>query len=116
MFNGPLVVGLREVSRELVFSSSYTVTQHASVDTILTELIPKAREAMQSLKDAWRAGNHEAVVNQIGQKVSLDEFAKGETKDLLMRTVEATLLADGSGEICPVSYTHLDVYKRQHTR
>ena len=111
MFTGPLVVGLREVSRELVFSSSYTVTQHASVDTILTELIPKAREAMQSLKDAWRAGNHEAVVNQIGQKVSLDEFAKGETKDQLMRTVEATLLADGSGEICQHPYIYRQVDK-----
>jgi len=111
MFTGPLVVGLREVSRELVFSSSYTVTQHASVDTILTELIPKAREAMQSLKDAWRAGNHEAVVKQIGQKISLDEFAKGDTKDQLMRTVEATLLADGSGEICQHPYIYRQVDK-----
>jgi len=111
MFTGPLVVGLREVSRDLLFSSSYTVTQHASVDTILTELIPKAREAMQSLKDAWRAGNHEAVVNQIGQRVSLDEFAKGVTKDELMRTVEATLLADGSGEICQHPYIYRQVDK-----
>jgi hypothetical protein len=111
MFAGPLVVGIREVSRELSFGSSYTVAQHASIDTILTELIPKAREAMQSLKDAWRAGNHEAVVNQIGKKISLDEFANGETKDEEMRTVEATLLADGSGEICQHPYIYRQVDK-----
>jgi len=111
MFTGPLVVGLREVSRELVFASSYTVAQHASEDTILTELIPKARESMQTLKSAWVSGNHEAVVQQIGSKISLDEFAQGENKDQLMRTVEATLLADGSGEICQHPYIYRQVDK-----
>jgi hypothetical protein len=111
MFTGPLVVGFREVSRDLVFASSYTVTQHASEEVFRMEVVPKAREAMQALKDAWVAGNHEAVVRQIGKKITLDELNQEDREDEeLMRTVEALLLADGSGEICqhPYVYRHLD--------
>jgi hypothetical protein len=110
-FNGPVVVGIREISRDLVFASSYTVAQHASREVVEKEFIPKARAAMQSLKTAWESGNHEAVVQQIGKKISLDELGQGSENEEEMRTVEATLLADGSGEIMHHPYIYRQVDK-----
>ncbi len=113
MFTGPFVVGLREISRELVFSSSYTVTQFASEDVFTNEIIPKARVLLKNLKEAWLAGNHASLVEQIGRKVTIDEFSKelvDEQQEEAMRTVEAALLADGSGEISrhPFVYRQVD--------
>lgn len=117
-FTGPVVVGIREISRELVFASSYTVAQHASWEVIQTEIIPSARANMQALKDAWTAGNHAAVVEMIGKKISIDEFAQndgdndGEVEaSEEMRTVEAAMLADGSGEILQHPYVYRQVDK-----
>jgi hypothetical protein len=111
MFTGPLVVGLREISRDLVFGSSYTVAQFASEEVILTEIVPKARVALQSLKDAWDTKNHIHLVQQIGKKVTLDEFSQDGDESNEMRTVEAALLADGSGEICRHPYIYRQVDK-----
>lgn len=113
-FTGPVVVGIREISRDLVFASSYTVAQHASWEVIQTEIIPSARANMQALKEAWTAGNHAAVVEMIGKKVTLDEFAQndGEGEDTEeMRCVESALLADGSGEIIQHPYIYRQVDK-----
>jgi hypothetical protein len=111
-FIGQVVVGIREISRELVFGSSYTVAQHASREVVETEFIPKAREAMQALKDAWESGNHEAVVQQIGKKITLDEFGQDvEESEEELRTVEAALIADGSGEIMHHPYIYRQVDK-----
>jgi hypothetical protein len=112
MFTGPLVVGIREVSRELLFNSNSTVTQNASEDVINMEILPKARESMQALKADWSAGNHKAVVEQIGKKITLDEFGKLDKEQVEeMRTVEALLLSDGSGEICQHPYAHPQLSK-----
>jgi len=110
-FTGPVVIGLREVSRELVFGSSYTVAQHALREVIEKEIIPGARAAMKNLKDAWESGNHLAVVEQIGKKVSLDEFSQHEDDEEELRTVEAAMLADGSGEILHHPYIYRQVDK-----
>jgi hypothetical protein len=102
------VIGLREVSRDLVFGSSYTVAQHASREVIEKEIIPGARAAMKNLKDAWESGNHLAVVEQIGKKVSLDEFSqRHEDDEEELRTVEAAMLADGSALLEPGDLTDL---------
>ncbi len=111
IFNGPLVVGLREISKDLVFASSYTVAQHASKEVMLTEIVPKARLQLQELKEAMRTANHEKLVQQIGKKISLDDFANDPGESQELRAVEATLLADGSGEICQHPYIHRQVDK-----
>jgi hypothetical protein len=95
-FHGPIVLGIREVSRPLQFESSYTVLQNAPAESIETEIVPQAVEMIETLKAAWTEGNHRKVVELIGQEVRQNENLDGEE---FQRVVEATLLADGSGEI-----------------
>ena len=101
-FRGPVVIGIREISRPLTFESSYTVLQHAPVDAIATEIVPQAREKIEALKTAWAQRNHEAIVAKIGSSVRNDD-AEGED---FQRIIEATLLADGSGELTRHPYIH----------
>ena len=63
---GPIILGIREVSRPLQFESSYTVLQHAPVGSIETEIVPQAVKTITTLKEAWRQGNHREVVELIG--------------------------------------------------
>ena len=65
-FRGPIVLGIREISRPLTFESSYTVLQHAPLDAIATEVVPQAREKIDAFKTAWRERNHQALVEMIG--------------------------------------------------
>ena len=37
-----IVLGIRDYSRELEFKSSYTLTEHAPLDSLRTEIIPRA--------------------------------------------------------------------------
>ena len=100
---GSIVLGIREVSRPLQFESSYTVLQHAPMDSIETEIVPQAVESLETLKTAWREGNHRKVVELIGQQVRQSDDSEEEE---FQRVVEATLLADGSGEITRHPYVH----------
>ena len=102
-FKSEIVLGIREVSRPLQFESSYTVLQHAPVESIETEIVPQAVEMIETLKTAWREGNHRKVVELIGQEVRQNDNSEGEE---FQRVVEAALLADGSGEITRHPYIH----------
>ena len=102
VYKCPVTLGIREVSRPLHFESSYTVLQHAPAESIETEIVPQAVETIETLKNAWRQGNHRKVVELIGQQVSQDD-SDGEP---FQRVVEAALLADGSGEITRHPYVH----------
>jgi hypothetical protein len=103
IFKSEIVLGIREVSRPLEFESSYTVLQHAPVESIETEIVPQAVEMIETLKAAWREGNHRKVVELIGQEVRQNDNSEGEE---FQRVVEAALLADGSGEITRHPYIH----------
>jgi hypothetical protein len=100
---GAIVLGIRDVSRPLQFESSYTVLQHAPVESIENEIVPQAVSMIDSLKQAWKEGNHRDVVELIGQEVRQDDSSEREG---FQRVVEATLLADGSGEITRHPYIH----------
>jgi hypothetical protein len=102
-FKSEIVLGIREVSRPLQFESSYTVLQHAPAESIETEIVPQAVEMIETLKTAWRDGNHRKVVELIGQEVHQNDNSEGEE---FQRVVEAALLADGSGEITRHPYIH----------
>jgi len=49
---GRVVVGIREVSRDLQFSSSYTLIEHAPLKSIETEIKPLAISAVEAVKNA----------------------------------------------------------------
>lgn len=101
LFTGPIIWGVREISRPLTFESSYTVLQYAPVDAIATEVVPQAREKIDQLRVAWETQNHLKIVEMIGKQVTI-ENAEGSSQ----RVVEATLLADGSGELTRHPYIH----------
>ncbi len=47
-FRGDVVVGIREVSRQLEFESSYTLVEHAPEDSIQLEILPQAMKQVPS--------------------------------------------------------------------
>lgn len=106
-FRGPIILGIREISRPLTFESSYTVLQHAPVDAIATEIVPQAREKIDALKAAWRERNHQALVQMIGSTVRSSVVRSDDSEEEeFQRIIEATLLADGSGELTRHPYIH----------
>jgi hypothetical protein len=94
-FNGTVYFGVREYSRTLTFEGSYTVAQHATWPVVEQELIPKAKAVIEKLNTTWIEGQHAAVLEMIGASHS----SEGGVNDGQCETVEALLLADGSGEI-----------------
>lgn len=96
---GHTVIGVREVSHNLKFESSYTVLQHAPEKVIMTEIVPQARDLIRELSDAWHDGNHRKVVEMIGKRVPSIEEEDDAIRDDQFQTIESVLLADGSGEL-----------------
>src|SRR5436309_3246457 len=55
-FRGPVVLGIREVSRPLTFESSYTLVEHAGQDSIEMEIKPHALEQVAKLRRRSSSG------------------------------------------------------------
>src|SRR5437879_6619541 len=74
-FRGDVVVGIREVSRQLEFESSYTLVEHAPEDSIQLEVLPQAMEQVRRLSEAVGQGRYEELLELLGRhpdKVSAD--------------------------------------------
>jgi hypothetical protein len=111
-FRGPIVVGIREVSRQLEFESSYTLLEHAPMDSIQLEILPQAMKQVAKLSDAVGQGRYDDLLELLGRHPdktspqppgldSSDEF----------RVVEGLLLADASGEIVRHPYVNNQLNK-----
>jgi hypothetical protein len=96
MFKGKVVLGIREISRRLEFESSYTLTQHAPGDSILTEILPQTMKAIDQVSSAVADGRYDELLELIGH--SPENLANLQPEEE-MGTVEALLLADTSGHI-----------------
>ncbi len=96
MFKGKIVLGIREISRRLEFESSYTLTQHAPGDSILTEILPQTMKAIDQVSNAVADGRYGELLELIGHSPESLANLKPEEE---MGTVEALLLADTSGHI-----------------
>jgi hypothetical protein len=104
VFSGPVVLGIREVSRELEFGSSYTLLEHAPSESLEHEIKPYALEEVRKLKAAVEANDLEGLLNVLGSTE-----AQRETGDEIVHnvgytsventTLEAVLKADGSGSM-----------------
>ena len=55
-YRGPIVFGIRDVSETREFESSYTLLEHASWETLKSEILPHALSQVQKLKTAAGAG------------------------------------------------------------
>ena len=65
VFEGPVVFGIRDISRPLEFKSSYTLTQHAPMDSIETEIIPFALDQVRKI-----VRDQERKLPRIGQCIA----------------------------------------------
>ncbi|MBC8166645.1 MAG: hypothetical protein H7Y20_12325 [Bryobacteraceae bacterium] len=106
MFRGPVVLGIREISRELEYESSYTLLTHAPENSIDLEVLPHALEQVRKLKATVDANNFEELFRLLGtSNTSRPAHGDGETTEdgeytSAERTVvEAALKADGSGQL-----------------
>ncbi len=112
-FRTDSVAGVREVSRLLTFESSYTLIVHAPRESVQKEIVPEARIYIGKLNTAFTTRNHPALVELLGRRVAdVDERQDKESREKeLERTVEAVLLADGSGELTRHPYIHQQLNK-----
>src|SRR5260370_398576 len=92
-FGGHAVLGIRELSRNLDFESSYTLIEHAPDDSIQLEILPEALKQVRKLSDAVGEGRYDELRELLG----LNGVERHEDDEV--RTVEAVLHADTSGYI-----------------
>lgn len=109
-FETDVTSGIREVSRLLAFESSYTLIVHAPRESVEQEIIPEARMSIGKVNAAFTARNHPALVELLGKRVP-DDVDEQEQEKTPERTVEAVLLADGSGELTRHPYIHQQLNK-----
>jgi hypothetical protein len=96
LFRGPIVLGIREVSRPLEYESSYTLLTHAPEASIDLEVLPQALEQVRKLKATVEENDFEELFRLLGtDEVSGD----GESTSTERTVVEAALKADGSGQL-----------------
>jgi len=98
-FHGPAVLGIREVSQELEFRSSYTLTAHAPEDSLELEILPEALEEVGKVIRAAREGKYAELLELLGAsdtRQGSEETDAGHTS-VESHVCSAVLKADGSG-------------------
>ena len=101
-FRSPIVLGIRDVSRDLQFKSSYTLIEHAPPASLHTEIIPRALEEVRSVVSSALSGDYRKLLEAIGTSVTQGRVADAEDDEYTSyesSVVEAILKADGSGSL-----------------
>lgn len=104
-FTGPIVLGIREVSRPLTFESSYTLIEHAGKDSIEMEVKPFALEQVAKLRAAVEQQDFEELFRLLGTSDYQRVFRAGEEPEPVEAEytsventiLEAVLKADPTG-------------------
>ena len=109
-FRGHVVVGIREVSRQLEFESSYTLLEHAPEDSIQLEILPLAMKQVAKLSEAVGEGRYEDLLEMLGHHPDKSQ-PDGVESDNEFRVVEGLLLADASGQIVRHPYVNNQLNK-----
>jgi hypothetical protein len=110
-FRGDVVVGIREVSRQLEFESSYTLVEHAPEDSIQLEILPQAMKQVAKLSEAVGEGRYEDLLEILGHHPDRSTLDGIEPDNEEFRVVEGLLLADASGEIVRHPYVNNQLNK-----
>jgi hypothetical protein len=101
-FRGHVLVGIRDVSRDLEFQSSYTLVEHAPEDSIELEIKPYALRQIEKLRKAWEDNNFTELFELLGTQETQSVLDVGEEPDPEYTSSEYTvadgaLVADGTG-------------------
>jgi hypothetical protein len=108
---GDVVVGIREVSRQLEFESSYMLVEHAPEDSIQLEILPQAMKQVTKLSEAVGEGRYEDLLEILGHHPDQTSSDGLEPDNEEFRVVEGLLLADASGEIVRHPYVNNQLNK-----
>jgi hypothetical protein len=106
-FRGSVVLGVREVSRELEFNSSYQLTQFAPSDSIQLEILSESLAAINKLTDAVNDGRYDDLMELLGgspetsMPIGLEQESDDDGE---LDIVRALLAADGSGVMIRYPY------------
>src|SRR6266567_2678128 len=110
-FRGDVVVGIREVSRQLEFEPGYTLVELAPEDSIQLEILPQAMKQVAKLSEAIGEGNYEQLLEIMGRHLDKSSDALELDPNEEFRVVEGLLLADASGEIVRHPYVNNQLNK-----
>jgi len=115
-YRGPIVLGIRDVSENREFESSYTLIEHASWDTLKTEILPHALTQARKLKAAAEDGDYEGLLKLLGsshsqQRLETDENANSEFTSREATVVEAVLKVDPTGYLVKHPYINQQLNK-----
>jgi hypothetical protein len=94
-YHGSALVGIRDVSRNLEFQSSYTLVEHAPQDSIELEIKPYALKQIEKLRKAWEENNFTELVELLGTQESQRVLDMSEDPDPEYTCSEYTV-ADGA--------------------
>jgi hypothetical protein len=84
----------------LQFKSSYTLTEHAPLDSLRTEIIPRALEEVRDVVSSALSGDYQKLLEAIGSSPVQPKVEDAEDERFTSyehSIVEAVLKADGSG-------------------
>ncbi len=101
-FQGPVIVGIRDVSRNLEFNSSYTLLEHAPEDSIELEIKPYALSQIGKVRQAFEENSFTELFQLLGTQESQRVLEPGEDPDPSYTSSEytvaqAALIADATG-------------------
>ena len=101
-FRGPVMVGFRDVSRNLEFNSSYTLLEHAPEDSVELEIKPYALSQIEKVRQAFESNDFTELFELLGTKESQRVLEHGEEPDTDYTSDEytvaqAALIADATG-------------------
>jgi hypothetical protein len=113
MFTGPATLGIKHISRQSEFGSSYTLVEHASEEALEFELKRWALERIKAMRKAWDEGDYQALFEVIGKSepttiddgVAFDPDSwENDPASEGCDPTEAVLLADRSGNAIKIPY------------
>ena len=101
-FRGPVIIGFRDVSRNLEFNSSYTLLEHAPEGSIELEIKPYALSQIGKVRQAFEENNFTDLFQLLGTQESQRVLEPGEEPDPEYTSSEytvaqAALIADATG-------------------
>ena len=101
-YRGSVLVGIRDVSRDLEFQSSYTLVEHAPDDSIELEIKPHALRQIEKLRKAWEENDFKELFELLGTQetqtvLDVDEEPDPEYTSSEYTVADGALVADGTG-------------------
>jgi len=115
-YRGPIVFGIREVSEPREFESSYTLLEHASWETLKSEVLPHALSQVEKLRTAVDEGDYEGLLELLGtsqaqQRLDAEDSAESGYTSREATVVEAVLKVDPTGYLVKHPYINQQLNK-----